>query len=277
MNTHNEQTKLWNSSAGQAWVEMQDTLDQMFRPFEELLTKELSSGAVLDVGCGTGSTTLAAARRVGAEGRCVGIDISEPMLAAARARSDREGLKAQFLCGDAQRYAFAPASFDTLISRFGVMFFEDSVKAFANLRHAAKSGAALHFIAWRSPAENPFMTTSARAAAPLLPQLAALADRPKDAPGQFAFSDAERVRGLLEQSGWDEVRLQPLDVTCTLPEKDLVRYLGQLGPVGLALRELEREAREPVIEKVRAAFEPFVDGDTVRFVAACWDVRARAA
>ena len=275
MNTHDEQQKLWNSSAGNAWVDMQETLDQLFRPFEELLSESLS-GTVLDVGCGTGSTTLAAARRVGPSNRCMGIDISEPMLEVARARSEREGSQASFIVADAQSYAFEPGAFDRVISRFGVMFFEDSVQAFRNLHRAAKSGGSLHFIAWRSPAENPFMTTAARAAAPLVPQLAAMANRPADAPGQFAFSDADRVRTLLGQSGWKELQLQPLDVTCTLPEKELVRYFTQLGPLGLALRELAPEARAGVISTVRAAFEPFVDGATVRFVAACWDVRARA-
>jgi ubiquinone/menaquinone biosynthesis C-methylase UbiE len=275
MNTHDEQQKLWNSSAGNAWVDMQETLDQLFRPFEELLSEKLS-GAVLDVGCGTGATTLAAARRVGPGQRCVGVDISEPMLAVARARSAREGLQARFIAADAQSYVFERAQFDLVISRFGVMFFEDSVQAFSNLRRAAKSGAGLHFVAWRSPAENPFMTTAARAAPPLVPQLAAMANRPADAPGQFAFSDADRVRALLEQSGWHDMQLQPLDVTCTLPERDLVRYFTQLGPLGLALRELDPKARDGVIATVRAAFEPFVTGATVRFVAACWDVRARA-
>ena len=153
---------------------------------------------VLDVGCGTGSTTLAVARRLGAKGRCIGIDISEPMIAAARARAEREGTPASFIRADAQTHAFEPASFDMIISRFGVMFFDDSVRAFANLRRAARDDAELRFIAWRSAAENPFMTTAERAAAPLLPNLPA---RRPDAPGQFAFADRRRVYSILEESG----------------------------------------------------------------------------
>ena len=149
-----------------------------------------AGGRVLDVGCGTGSTTLAVARRLGAKGRCIGIDISEPMIAAARARAEREGTPASFIRADAQTHAFEPASFDMIISRFGVMFFDDSVRAFANLRRAAKQTPSLRFIAWRSAAENPFMTTAERAAAPLLPNLPA---RRPDAPGQFAFADRDRV------------------------------------------------------------------------------------
>ena len=160
-----EQTALWNGAAGRAWVDAHDLLDQVFRPFEDLLIEAAAAGPagrVLDVGCGTGSTTLAAARLFGAEERCVGIDVSEPMIAAARARAEREGLPARFIRADAETYAFEPAEFAVIISRFGVMFFDDSVRAFANLRRAAADTAELRFVAWRSAAENPFMTTAER-------------------------------------------------------------------------------------------------------------------
>ncbi|RKH61736.1 class I SAM-dependent methyltransferase [Corallococcus llansteffanensis] len=274
--TDDAQTRLWNGPAGRAWVDSQALLDAMFTPFEDLLVEAVSVGSaarVLDVGCGTGSTTLAVARRLGAKGHCVGIDISEPMIAAARARAEREGTPASFIRANAQGHAFEPASFDLIVSRFGVMFFDDPVRAFANLRRAASPDAGLQFIAWRSAAENPFMTTAERAAAPLLPNLPA---RRPDAPGQFAFADRGRVSSLLEESGWADIELQPIDVVCTLPEKELVRYLTRLGPVGLLLQEADVRTRAQVIETVRAAFEPYVHGAEVRYTAACWKVSARA-
>jgi hypothetical protein len=96
------------------------------------------------------------------------------------------------------------------------MFFDDPVRAFANLRRAARDDAELRFIAWRSAAENPFMTTAERAAAPLLPNLPA---RPPDAPGQFAFADRRRVHAVLEDSGWTEIDIRPIDVPRTLSER----------------------------------------------------------
>ena len=270
------QAKLWNGPAGHAWVDQQELLDQLFTPFEDLLVEAVSAASavqVLDVGCGTGSTTLAIARQLGAKGRSVGIDISEPMIAVARARAEREDSSASFLCANAQTHAFVQASFDMIISRFGVMFFDDSVRAFANLRRAASDGAALRCIAWRSAAENPFMTTAERAAAPLLPNLPA---RQPGAPGQFAFADRDRVHAILEEAGWTQIDIQPIDVACTFPEQALVPYLSQLGPVGLVLQQADDQVRTRVVETVRDAFEPYVHGAEVRFTVACWMVTARA-
>jgi ubiquinone/menaquinone biosynthesis C-methylase UbiE len=274
--TDDEQAALWNGAAGRGWVEMQAALDLLFKPLEDLLVEAVSASSarhVLDVGCGTGSTTLAVARLLGARGHCTGIDISGPMVAAARARAERDGAPARFINASAQTHAFEPASFDMIISRFGVMFFSDPVQAFANLRRAARDGANLRFIAWRSAAENPFMTTAEHAAAPLLPNLPA---RRPGAPGQFAFAEPHRVSSILEQSDWAEVDIQPFDVDLRLPEKELVRYLNWLGPVGLALRETDEPTRTRVIEAVRTAFDPYVRGDGVCFTAACWTVGARA-
>lgn len=271
-----DQITSWNSRRGHAWVEAQESLDRLFKPFETLLVEAVKAEAahrVLDIGCGTGSTTLAIARQTDVESRAVGVDISEPMIAAAHARAERETPRPSFICADAQTYAFAPASFDAIVSRFGVMFFADPVAAFANLRRAAADGAELRVIAWRSPADNPFMTTAERAAAPLLP---ALPVRQPDAPGQFAFADERRVRAILERSGWSEIDIRPLDVACAFPETELMDYFTRLGPLGQVLHNEDEATRRRVIAAVRAAFEPFVHGAEVRFDAACWLITARA-
>ncbi|MBR1158206.1 class I SAM-dependent methyltransferase [Bradyrhizobium elkanii] len=271
-----EQVKLWNGAAGRAWVEARDVLEGMFRPLEELLVRAVSDAAassVLDIGCGTGATTFAVARVLGRQGLCTGIDISEPMIAAARARAEREGRPVSFICADVQTYPFAPASFDMIISRLGVMFFADPAQAFANLRRAARPGAALRFIAWRGAAENPFMTTAEQAAKPLLPDLPA---RRPDAPGQFGFADRKRVETILEDSGWDAIAIDPVDVALGFPASQLTRYVSWLGPVGTMLQTMEEPLRTQVIETVRGAFDRYTHGTGIRFTAACWMVAARA-
>ncbi len=269
MAIEDDQHALWNGIAGNAWVDAQETLDAMLRPFEELLVAAATGERVLDVGCGTGSTTIALAR---ARGHCTGVDISEPMIALGRTRAEREHSAATFVCADAETHPFAPASHDMIVSRFGVMFFSDPVRAFTNLRRAASPGTALRVIAWRSPAENPFMTAAERAAAPLLPPPP---PRDPDAPGQFAFADDRRVLRILEESGWIEPDIQRLDVACTFPEDALLRYVMRLGPLGRMLAQVDESARAPIIEAARKGLDPFVHGAEVRFTAACWNVGAR--
>lgn len=273
---NDEQSKLWNGAAGRTWVDAQQTLDQMFQEIEALLVDAAMAAnpaSVLDVGCGTGSTTLAMARRMGSQGSCKGIDISDPMIAHARRRAAQDDLAAGFICGDAQVYPFEPASVDTIISRFGVMFFEDPVAAFQNLRRAAADGAQLKLVVWRSAEENDFMTTAERAAAEFLPQLP---PRQQDLPGQFAFWNPQRVRQILEASGWMDLDIRPLDVPCSFPEAELVGYLSRLGPVGRILQEADEQMRTSVIQKIRSAFNPYVHGDQVTYTAACWMISARA-
>jgi SAM-dependent methyltransferase len=271
---NDEQTALWNGVSGRAWVEEQELLDRLWQPMAEVLAAAVQSGwRVLDVGCGTGATTLAVARRLGPSGQAVGVDLSQPMIDAALARARKEGAPATFVCADAQTHDFERAKLDLLVSRFGVMFFDDPVRAFTNLRRAANDAAGLRLIVWRGPEENPFMTAAERAAAPFLPGIPA---RRPDAPGQFAFADPARVRRILEQGGWTGIDFQPLDVACAFSEVELVRYVTKLGPLGRALQGADDATRARVIEAVRPAFDPYVHGAEVRFTAACWSVLARA-
>jgi SAM-dependent methyltransferase len=271
-----DQAELWNDTAGRNWVEMQSVLDDVLAPFETLLIEHaLNDGTrhLLDIGCGSGSTTLAAARRLGKGGSSLGADISAPLIEAARKRALQEGLdNASFVQADAQTHAFEAGRFDAAISRFGVMFFDDPVAAFANIRRGMRSGGLLAFVAWRSPEENPFMTTAARAAAPYLPSL------PKpdpNGPGQFGFADPDRVRRILEASGWQGIDLQPIDVTESLSETNLSAYVTKMGPVTLALRDVDEQTRVKVNGIVRAAFNPFIRDGMARFNMACWLVKAR--
>jgi SAM-dependent methyltransferase len=274
--TSDEQTKRWNGPAGCAWVDAQELLDRLYEPFEKMLVDAASARSasrVLDVGCGSGGTTVAVARQLGVKGHCTGIDISEPMIAAARARAERDHTPATFIVADAQAFAFEPASFDLIMSRFGVMFFSDPVHAFVNLRRAAADEADLRCIAWRSPDENGFMTMAERVAGPLVPDLPI---RQPDEPGQFGLATGDRVARILKDSGWTAIDLQPIDVTCTMPEPELVRYIARFGPVGLALQGVDEETRTRIAETIRPAFDPFVHGADVRFTAACWMIAARA-
>lgn len=271
------QAELWNGRSGQTWTENRELLDQLFAPFKALLVEAVtnrSARAVLDVGCGTGATTAAIADSLAAVGgSCTGVDISAQMITDARERNTSR-TNARFICADAEDYPFPPGSFDTIVSRFGVMFFRDPTAAFGNLRRAATEDAELGLIVWRAAADNDFMTTAVRAAGELLP---AMPQPTPGAPGQFGFADPNLVTDILRSSGWRSVDVRPLDVQCSFPESALHTYVTRLGPVGAMLAQVDASTREQLIRVVVPAFAPFVDGSTVRFTAACWWISATAA
>jgi SAM-dependent methyltransferase len=271
------QLAMWNNIGGQTWADLQEMLDRLLQPFETLLIDAaVAAGgkSVLDVGCGAGSTTLALARALGPKSRCTGIDISAPLIAKATARAAVEGAThVTFIKADAQTYGFSAASYDTVISRLGVMFFDDPEAAFANIRRAARPKAQLAFLAWRSRGENPFMTTAERAAAPIVKELATPAD---DGPGQFGFASRERVKGLLEASGWTAIEIRPVDIACSVSVVELPTYVTRMGPYGRVRSTLDETVRATADSAVLAAFAPFVTGDQARFTSACWLVTAVA-
>lgn len=282
METHAEpanlpQQSLWNSRVGETWVAQQALLDRMFRPLEILLAaavRENGASNVLDIGCGTGATSLAIARALAPTGRCTGIDISRPLIEAARHRAATEGVETVcFQLSDAQTHDFEARSFDAITSRFGVMFFDDPIAAFANLRSAATDDARLTLLVWRDKAENPFMTAAERATRHLLPELPSVGP---DEPGQFGLADPARIRSVLGRS-WRDLQIDPLDIPCTLSRTDLETYAMNMGRVGAMLPDLDDATRDAVSQALNEAFGVFVSGDAARFSLACWKVSARAA
>lgn len=268
------QSARWNDRAGRSWAELGDLLDRLLAPFVPLLLDEIEPVAgrrILDVGCGSGALTLAAAAR---GGHGVGIDVSAPLIEAARARADRLGIaSAEFVRADAQTHGFGAESFDALISRFGVMFFDDPVAAFRNLSAAVRPGGRLACLVWRGAAENDFMTAAGRAVEDILPQLPA---RVENGPGQFGFADPGRVGAILAEGGWQDVAIRPVDVECSLPEDDLRLYVRRIGPVADLLPGLGEDVRWEVERRIDAAFQSYLRGGEARFTAACWIVTARA-
>lgn len=269
-----EQSKKWNAGAGRSWAELGDLLDRLLEPFVPFLLDEIgpvSGKRILDVGCGAGALALAVARQWGSS---LGVDISGPLIEAARARARRLDLAAaEFVRADAQTHALAASAFDALASRFGVMFFTDSVVALRNLRSAVRPDGKLACLAWRSAAENAFMTAAERAVADILPQLPA---RVENAPGQFGFADPDRVRAVLDESGWRDVAIRAVDQPCAMTERELGLYARRMGPVGELLPALDGARRAEVERRVDAAFLPWIEEGEARFTAACWMVTARA-
>lgn len=274
---NHDQAARWNDQSGRTWTELRDLIDGVLAPFIPLIVHEIDpigGGDVLDVGCGAGALTLATAKLAGPTGSCLGVDISAPLIAAAKARAEHEGVSvASFREADAQVHPFDCGGFDAIVSRFGVMFFEDPAAAFRNLRRAARADAKLVCMAWRSPAENGFMTAAAQVAAAALPDFP---PQTQDGPGQFGFADDAFVRTILAESGWQTIAIRAIDVPCHMPRRDLMTYAIRMGPLGAVFPLLDDKAKAELAPKIEAAFDPFVQGEEVHFIAACWMITARA-
>lgn len=276
-----EQASVWNSGDQvDNWVTEQARFDDMLSPFIDPLVDGagLAPGDhVLDVGCGCGATTIAAARIV-RPAVVTGVDLSGPML--ARARGDAAAARIDnvvFEQADAQTHGFAADDYDAVISRFGVMFFDDPVAAFTNLRRATKSGRRLAFVCWQSLRENEWVLVTRGALAQHVP----IPDPGgTDGPGMFAFGDGERLRTLLDAAGWRDVETTDVHTTMLVgghgSVDDAVRFLrtGSLGRTLLADVDPDTEAR--AIDALRATMTAHHDGEGVRLGAAVWVVTANA-
>ncbi len=262
-----DQAQYWNSAPGQKWAAHQAQLDTLMASVRDALIRRCAAapGArVLDVGCGTGDTTLALADHVGARGEVIGVDISDPLLAIARQRANgRAGLG--FIRTDAQTHAFDPGRFDLVASRFGVMFFADPVAAFANLARALRPGGRMVFAAWDAVRENPWMSASKAAA---VARLGPVAPDPPGAPGPFAFADAARVLGILSDAGLADpaVATEDLFLQVLGTPDDAAALATTLGPVPriIAERDGTEADRLAIAEATAAAFRTYAVSGAVR-------------
>jgi SAM-dependent methyltransferase len=266
----------WNGRGAEPWVKLQDRLDGQFVGLTADVLGRLDprpGQRVLDVGCGTGYTTIEIARRVAPGGEALGIDLSAPMLALARERAARAGAAARFEQADAQAMRLPRGGFDLVFSRFGVMFFADPVAAFANLRTALEVGGRLAFLCWRAVADNPWVTVPMEAA---FAHLERPAPPPPGAPGEFAFADADYVRRILEGAGFRAVALDPLDPLMKAPSLEAAVDLTlKMGPVAAALREAPDKA-PAVAAALRQAYAPFAGPAGLAMRAGVWLATARA-
>jgi SAM-dependent methyltransferase len=276
------QIEFWNGRVGETWARYQDRLDRAFAPMTDLLAEmtPLRSGErVVDVGCGCGDLALTLAVRIGRAGNVLGVDISKPMLAVAQVRGvalTGDHAPVEWLQADASQYAFT-ASYDLLVSRFGVMFFAEPVAALRNLGTALKPGGRFAFLCWRELEHNPWAAFPASQIRDIAPPQAA----DPHAPGPFAFADKARVGGLLREAGFDEISAVEVETSILLgsatgadaPARAVENALDlslRTGPVGAVMREADDALKQEVRRRLSAAFAPLVKDGEVRLPGALW-------
>jgi SAM-dependent methyltransferase len=274
-----DQADYWNTARGEQWVIHQAALDARLALVSEALLARAAARAgerAVDIGCGTGATTLELAERVGKEGAVLAVDISEPMLALAGRRSAERGhAQVRFLQADAQSHGFDQAACDLLLSRFGVMFFSDPVAAFNNLARALRSGGRLAFVCWGSLEDNPYfalpLAVGVRHLGPPEPQ-------PPRAPGPLAFAETGYIEEILNAAGFVGLTIEtaatPLLGAATAREEAAFACL--VGPLA---RLIQTHAPDPatlhaIVDEVAGGFQPYQTAAGMRLPAMLHYVRA---
>jgi SAM-dependent methyltransferase len=254
----------WNGPEGQLWVDEHERFDRMGEPLEAALIRAaaLRPGArVLDVGCGSGSVTRAAAFEVGPTGSVTGIDCSTPLAALARSRGSN------VVIGDAQTYPFERGAYDVIVSRNGLMLFADPAAAFANLRRALRPAGRLAFVTWAEGAANGWSAIPNSAVRAHVP----LPDSEPSGPCAFSLSVPARIHGLLRRAGFDDIALQRIDTRLWIASDvtDAIAFFERSGGA-----HIPEPVRSRVMTTLRASLTPYVEPDGVYLPAAAWVVTA---
>jgi SAM-dependent methyltransferase len=267
---HVKQAERWNGASGHYWIAHRERhLAEHQRLTPHLFTAAgISAGeTVLDIGCGCGDTTLAAASL---GGRALGLDPSAPMLAVASRLAEQSGSSnVRFVQGDAQACPFLGGSCDVVISNFGVMFFDDPVQAFTSIAATVRHGGRLAFLCWQDDTVNelgiPLRVFAAHAA---LPELSV----------NGTFFDPVQITTLLSKTGWGDVRIDPVIELARVGSDvdDVMNYIYGMPAIAMLTARLDDDA---LAGRVRAAMAGEYaarrgpDGVWVR--AAAWLVTAR--
>jgi SAM-dependent methyltransferase len=274
-----EQAGEWNGREGDHWVQHADRYDALSQRITPHLMEAAAVGAadrVLDVGCGCGLTTRTAARAASA-GSVLGMDLSAGMLHEAERRASVEGLtNVRFEQADAQVHALSHAEFDLAMSRFGVMFFEDPVAAFANVASAIRPGGRFVFLCWQDLPHNDWIMVPAGAALSCVP----FPDLgPEGAPGPFSLADPDRIRLVLTEAGFAGIDVNEITEQMFLGDNaaDATEFLQGTGMARVLFEEADEDTERKAIDAVRGVLEAHEQPEGIWLGSAAWLVAATRA
>ena len=209
---------------------------------------------VLDLATGRGEPALRAARRVGPQGRVVGVELSEPLMRMAREKADQEGLgNLELHAANAEGMGGLPAGhFHVATIRWGLMYLANPVATLETARCALVPGGVLVAALWAEPERVPYFTLPRR----LLSRYRALPPLDFEVPGTFRYADVERTRRDFRQAGFAIEHVEEMEVSVFESEtsEELLAWVRALGLTRL-LNELPEAEQRAWEEDMTAAAE----------------------
>ena len=272
-----EQKEFWNEKKGKIWVSLESNIDKMLGPLGHHAIKILnpkSGEKILDIGCGTGSTSQSLSKLVGENGLITGIDISEPILRFAKNQLENRNIKnIDFIQEDAQTFNLSNFNYDAIFSRFGIMYFEDPFFAFKNIKKSLNSKGRITFICWSNREENDWITLSSKVASQFLelpPK-----NNPRE-PGPFAFEEYSYIKEILTKSGWKNINIknhkENIIVGKTLDHA--AAFLSKMGPMSVPFENSNEKTKAKVIEALKECYSKYLIPKGVEFHFSTWIVSA---
>ncbi|MFT3854501.1 MAG: methyltransferase domain-containing protein [Ilumatobacteraceae bacterium] len=261
----------WAGETSQRWAAHAERLEAMLAPVDDILLSAAGirrGDRVLDIGCGRGMTSRAAAALAGPTGAVLGIDISPTLIDEASRMPPGDGAAPiSWVAADAAAHPFPAVGFDVAISRFGVMFFEDPAAAFANIARSVRSGGRLVAVVWQHQDASEFQWLSIDVAVRVAAEHGVTL-RPRPAAGPFAYGTRDHTGPILEGAGWADVRVQPHELSLyvggpgTTPEQ-AVEIGRQTGPLAMLLRDTPASVADAVADALVAEMHTRWDGTGV--------------
>jgi SAM-dependent methyltransferase len=271
--SNSEQSRAWNEDEGPYWATHADYFDRSSRGFHDRVLQAAAIGRsehVLDVGCGTGRTTLLAAQTA-TDGSALGVDLSAPMLEYARKRAaDAAVPNVSFEQADAQAHPFEPDTFDVAISSQGAQFFGDLVTAYTNIGRALRPGGRIAILTWAPMSENEWLREyrGALAVGRDLPM------PPIDAQSPFALSDADRDRKILTSAGFADIELEGVHEGMWFGGDTEEAKGAALGIFGWLLDDLDDDDRKRGLDALQATLEAHQTDEGVIYDSSVWVITA---
>ena len=272
------QAEYWTNEGGPSWVRNERRYERMLQPFDDALIGALhprGGDRILEIGCGFGATAIALA----ANGATVhGVDIAPPMIDRARERAEGSAEQITFAVADAQEVDLG-GPYDTAVSRFGVMFFADPVRAFTNIAASVRADGNLAFVCWQSLDRNPWLGLPIEVLQSFTGAASAPASLAPGAPNPVAFADPVHTEEILRSSGWTGISLEPVEPLLIIGGDDGIEGAVQLALNGSSMKALLQDddgsLRARVVDALTERLAEFVTDDTVLMQSSAWLVTAR--